>query len=274
MDIVTTAFFLDTIPSAGTHGISFSPSTNPGQLQIFGGAIGAAPAVFPQGYQYVKSMTVVGGYQTAIAEVPGVWTVTEPTLVANTTYGFSITQYQPFGTGGGEWNANPPFRPAYNTGIYGTTAGLAATAWAAEINNLKSKGLLNCTAVAVGAVLTITAGAGFPLLLINEPVGIVAIANGTPGVQSLGYPTDLANAGYTQGTPPAGYLSTGIYDKIVFQYETQLTGAVVGSRFQVNQAILWADQGAANFAAWKTYLLSVLEGTISGFAISTLKTVN
>jgi len=272
MDIITTSFFLDNISGSSPYGISFSPSTNPNQLQI---KDSNNNQLFPEGYQSILELQVPKGYQTAIAETDGIWTVTEPTLVAYTTYGFTLTQYYPFGVGGGNiGNTNPPIRVEFNTGAGVLTAGTAATAWALAINNLQSKGIINCTATSAGAVLTVTAGAGFPLLNLNQPQGIVVIANGTPGVQSLGYPTDLANAGYTLGTPPVGYLSTGVYDKISFFYNVPLPGALAGSRVQKKNAILWADENATNFSAWKTYLLSVLEGTIAGFAISATKRVN
>ena len=146
-----------------------------------------------------------------------------------------------------------------------------ATLWKNQINLLAANGNLKCAATSSGAVLTITASAGFPLILLNNPVNEVTLAVSTAGVQSLGANTDLSNAQYSVGTPPIGYLSTGQYNLIEFVWWATLSGGQAGTRRQKNITYLWVDTLATNYSNWETYFLSVAQGTIAGFAISALK---
>lgn len=264
MDLITASFFLEPTIGSSPYGISWAPSGEPNQLKIVDSSNNS---VFPQGFISVQGLSIPAGYQSATAETPAVWTATEPTLAGQTTYGFTIIQYS---TKSGVWKNAIPI--VANTGNGPLTAGTMATLWADAINLMNTTGQINATATSSGAVLTITAAAGYPIFILNQPVNGVTLNESTAGVQSLGYAIDLTAAGYTSGAQPQNFSSSGIYDKISFFYDVQLPGsAVAGSRKQRYNVILWVDTTSADYSVWKTYFLSVAQGTISGYAVAATK---
>lgn len=272
-DVKQTDFFLET--TAGSpYGILFNTTGNIGGLQI---EDSSGNEVFPQKGVKLTSLIIPAGYENAVAEVASVWLADEPVapLVANTEYSFEISQYDsPNNTG------LYPQRIFFNTGTGLLTAQTVANGWAAQINLYAKNNNLQVTAVASttgghGRV-TITSKAGYPIVILNNATQTVTLTEQTAGVASFGYPSDLANKGYKIiGSPvpqgsvitPHGYLSNGIYDLVAFYFDEPLLGSFGnGSRNTRYKANLWIDQNGNNYAAWKTYLLSVLEGTIAGYS--------
>src|ERR1700748_313474 len=106
-DVKYSYFFLDNIPSGSPYGIKFSTSGEPHMIGIFDN--NNFP-VFDSSSGYVDwrdASLVTGAVQAYTAETDAIVTATEPTLAANTTYGFFITQYNPSALPGGKSWTNP-----------------------------------------------------------------------------------------------------------------------------------------------------------------------
>ena len=272
-DVKYSYFFLGAlIPHSSPYGIDFATSGEPHMIGIFDSA---GNAVFQNGSGYVdfrEVSIVTGAVQAYTAETDAILTATEPTLAANTTYGFYITQYNPTALSSLRGWVNPPIYISANTGTGPLTAGTIATLWASQVNLLTKNNNLQVTATSSGAVLTITANAGYPLVLLNNPVNGVTLAVSTAGVQSLGNSVDLLNAQYTEGAEPQNFVSTGHYNLVEIVYYTTIQGGQKGTLRQKNVVYLWVNTLIATYYSdWETYFLSVAQGTISGFAVSALK---
>lgn len=269
-------YFLENTPST-PYGILFDTAGNIGGLQIVD--VNGNPLFPGSGVKY-SSLSIPAGYQSAVAEVDAIWTATEPTLIADESYSFRIFQWDTLNNAWlGQGDGTKIFGDTQTT----TTAGTVATQWASQINLFATTGIIKASATSSGAVLTVTALAGYPIMILKTPTNGVVLAETTVGVQSFGYPLDLMAKGYQpigatrsypfQATvvPPNGYLSTGIYDLVAFYFNEPLVGSLAGSRNQRYRANLWIDQNGNNYAAWKTYFLSVGEGTIAGFSPNATK---
>lgn len=188
-----------------------------------------------------RSAGTLNGYQAAVSETAGIVTVTEPTLVASTTYAFTFTQYNPV------TKEKQTQEISYTTPDVGTPpVGSVVTALALIINSLKIFNLASATAS--GAVLTITAATGYPLISLSNSIGGLTFAVSTSGVASLGTQWDMNNIGDTGAT--AGVL----YDVIDFTYEV---GTPEGET-QKYLTRLYINQSGANYAGFKAALKALL----------------
>lgn len=269
MDIKKVTFFLGATAAVSPYGVLWNQAGQAPNLAI---EDVNDNMVFPQGYVDIRDIEIPNGYESYIAEVGATPTVAEPTnpLIANTVYGFWIEEYS---TATNSWGT--PYKVSYNTGTGPVAQNTAAAKWVVGINLLAANGNLHCTAAAVAGTLTITAGAGYPLLRVYTPLGAVVITP-SAGTVSVGAAIDLSAQGYTAGANPQQYIATSTYDRVQFFYDVPLAGALAGSRKQRYQVILYIDNTAANvhYAAWKAYFLSVAQGTIAGFAIAASKVIH
>jgi hypothetical protein len=189
----------------------------------------------------VNAANLAGGIYTATsAGTQGVVTPTEPTLAANTTYGFTLTQYNPYT---GETVILPV---SYNTGVGALTAGTAATAW--EV--LLKASNIQATYSILGGALTITAKTGYEIITMTSLIGGVTAGATTAGAYSSGEAADMTalNGRGSSWSSYTGYVSTNNYAKYDMIYSLQ-DGTLCETVFFVNS-------GDANFSNFQTKLLT------------------
>ncbi len=244
-------FFLNTILASGTYGASLAKH----KLAINDST--GNPA-FPSGSINFQELELPIGYVLNLAETLGVVKPTEPTLAAGGEYGFTITQYNPY-TGA---TVSHPIYASVPVISGVTTAGTIATAWANQIAMFQD---LNVSTSVTGAVLTITALAGYPILTIGGQFGGVTLTSGTTGVAGIGNTYDMeANNGIT-GQPFsnfAGYNPANSYDMCVFNHNTY--------DGEEGQTILFVNTGDASYSSWFTQVVTDYLKMAAGYAEAAL----
>jgi hypothetical protein len=235
-------FFLNSIVTTSTYGATLAK----GQLTILDKN---GYSAFPLGSAMFQGMNLPLGYSVNLAETDGVVKPTEPTLAQDTEYGFILQQFNPF------LNSFVTHY-VYASTTTTTTAGTIANLWATQISFFKD---LNVTTSVSGAVLTITAASGYPVLLASGGYNGVTFTSGTTPVVGIGNVNDLTAYNDIVGQPFSNYTdsngtgysaaiaATG-YDRVVFNYQT-----IDGSQYQT---ILFVNISDTNYSNFKTSLVT------------------
>lgn len=246
-------FFLNTIASGSPYGATLAKHV----LSILDS--NNNPAFPGSGAVNFQGLNMPLGYVLNTVETLGVVKPTEPTLAAGGEYGFTLTQYNPYTNAyvNHTINASVPLVGGV------TTPGTIATAWAAQIASFKD---FNVTTSVSGAVLTITAAAGYPILTVPAVTGGVTLGSGTTGVAGVGNTYDMqAMNGIT--TAPfstyAGYVAANAYDLAVFDWQS--TSGAQG------ETVFFVNTGDANYTNFKTQLVTnILKVGSASFAEAAL----
>ena len=196
-------------------------------------------------------------YTASTAETLGIVHAKEPnsTLVANTTYGFWLTQVNPY-----TCQTISQFI-YYSTGTTNSlTTGSACTAWATQIANA---GFFVTTSGANTQELTITAITGYPLLNISNKENLITGTSDTTGAVSSGISegtnNTLGDMNYPnkvngQGQPFSsytGYISANAYDIYSFTCKDANGN---GHLFY-----LLVNTGDTNYSSFTSTFLTLLE---------------
>ena len=195
------------------------------------------------------------------------WDATFPAVpVPSTSYFVTLELPNHLAFPNGGQNSNQLSRIRTYT-VYTATSGETGTTLAnkfeALINADLWDGVIRFTSSNAGAVLTITQAAASVTALDGIPVvtatSTVTLNNTTAGVFPSGTPSQLIAAGVpTVSVSPTAEYST--YD-LVLRYTTT-RGVANGARaFIEARAVIYADELAANFAAFDTKLVSILDGS-------------
>jgi hypothetical protein len=182
----------------------------------------------------IQPLKGVGNYWTATSSgTAGVITIIEPTLAANTTYGFILNQYIP-ATNTGLSTALPQNTVTSGNSLYYTTgstapaAGTVVTALAALIT---SNSGFQVTAVVSGTTtLTITANTGYYLIwsnaIGNGAGNFTSITQTITGKLSVGQKYDMYdfNSYGTSWSLFPNYVSTNNYSQFACSYTDLIYG--------------------------------------------------
>ena len=256
--------FINTIKSSGNYGASLAQT----RMSV---ADANGVNVFPRENGSIDYRTLCAPslngviYTPTNAETLGVVYADEPTtLLANTTYSFYFTQFNPY-TGVPNTQLI-----SYNTGTGALTAGTAATAWYAQ---MVEYGFQIAAYSFSGHRLTITALAGYPIINIYQPVNLGAgTALHTAGVVSNGvsYDMEALNGRGSSWSSYPGYISTNNYAKYDMLYTLQ------GG--QQCETVMFVNAGDTNFAtnfvgAFNTAILELGSPTLADVAAAVATSV-
>lgn len=195
------------------------------------------------------------------------WDATFPAVpVPSTSYFVTLELPNHLAFPNGGQNSNQLSRIRTYT-VYTATSGETGTTLAnkfeALINADLWDGVIRFTSSNAGAVLTITQAAASVTALDGIPVvtatSTVTLSNTTPGVFPSGTPSQLIAA----GVPTVSVSQTAEYSTydLVLRYTTT-RGVANGARaFIEARAVIYADELAANFAAFDTEIIFVLDGS-------------
>jgi hypothetical protein len=214
--------------------------------------------VFTLGGFSCEYLEIIDADVTAsVAEVLQITTLS-PTAANNSTYEFTIQQYNPTTGQYMEGNFN------YVTPAAGATATTISDAFKAMIRAQVAIGTLQVTVAADGAAtIVITAVAGYPIfrVYLNQLGGGLTQATGTAGVMAVNTTAALANIGIT--VTNAAYTSVTIKYAPTTGYDLKNPVRLYSTHTEyINEG----DGDAAALIDTVTYLLDGREGSATAVA--------